>query len=55
MAFVGSVLDIFPVVLPDILGQGTLQTARKASFEICSVTVVATFVPVCGDQAYSFG
>lgn len=55
MTFVGSVLDIFAVILPDILGQGTLQTVRKVLLEIWVVTVFAVFVPKRGNQAYGFG
>lgn len=54
MAFVGSVLDIFTIPLPDILGQGTLQTVREVAFEVCGVAVVAAFVPILGDQAAIF-
>lgn len=54
MTFIGRILDILPVPLPDFLGQGTLQTVRQVGFEIRGVTVVTTLVPVPGNQTYSF-
>jgi hypothetical protein len=51
MAFVCSVLDVFTVPLPDILGQSTIQTIGEVVLEVSGVAVVAAFVPIRGDQA----